>query len=158
MKKLRKLSDVGAGAKPKDTILYVEDEKDNWDVAQLRLSGSYDLIWAVNDKEACREIRTRGKGIAAILMDIQLGGSLLNGIELTQLVRGKLARDTLPDYAKDVPTLDIPILFVTAYASRYSEQELLGYGANQLITKPVSFGALSLALTTIMLSRVANRA
>jgi serine/threonine protein kinase len=139
----------------RDLVLYVEDELDNWQVAELRLKRNYDLIHAPDDKTACEILRTRGSELAAILMDIQLKGSELDGIALTKLVRGKLTN--VPEHARNVPTLTIPVFFVTAYAARYTETELLSYGADKLVTKPVDFAQLTLALTSFPLRRAGAR-
>src|SRR4051812_16758177 len=70
----------------KELLLYVEDDDDNWEVAELRLSKSYDLVRAATDEQACRLIRERRAEIDVILMDIELRGSELNGFELTELL------------------------------------------------------------------------
>jgi CheY-like chemotaxis protein len=138
-------------------VLYVEDEPENRDVAELRLRRSYDLLLAATDEEACRIVKERGHELAAILMDIQLKGSVLDGIALVKLFRGTLPTAELPAFARDVPVLSAPILFVTAYGARYSEPELLAAGAQRLVTKPVNFSELTLALVDLHLRR-ANRA
>ena len=79
-------------------------------------------------------------------MDIQLHGSTLDGIQLTKLLRGTLDRDTAPSYARNVPVLKTPVLFVTAVGTRYSEEELMQAGGNVVIPKPVDFMRLKLAL------------
>jgi CheY-like chemotaxis protein len=53
-----------------------------------------------------------------ILMDIELQGSILNGIELARLVNGQPIEQPLPDYAKDLPVISAPLLFVTAYSEK----------------------------------------
>ncbi len=140
--------------KKQDVLLYVEDEADNREVASLRLRRRYDLLLAENDEQACEILTTRGPELSAILMDIQLKGSVLDGIQLVKLLRGKLERAGLPAYAARVPVLkDVPVLFVTAYAARYTEADLLAAGGNRLVTKPVNFGELTLALVDLHLKR-----
>jgi serine/threonine protein kinase len=146
------LARVGPDRK-RELVLYVEDEPENRDVAELRLKRSYELLLASTDEEACAILRERGADLAAILMDIQLKGSQLDGIELVRLVRGTLADNKKPAFAKSVPVLDVPILFVTAYGSRYAEPELLAAGAQKLVTKPVNFAELTLALVDLHLKR-----
>lgn len=138
----------------RDRILYVEDEDQNWIVAELRLRRSYDLIRASTDREACAAIIEHGDKLTAILMDIQLRGSTLDGIKLTRLLRGRLDRADLPAYAQEVPTLDLPVIFVTAYSARYSEAELVAAGGNKLITKPVDFVQLTSAITQLRMQRI----
>ena len=135
-------------------VLYVEDEAENREVAELRLRRSYDLLLAATDEMACTMLRERGPELSAILMDIQLKGSILDGIELVKLVRGTLPDNKKPPWAKDVPVLpDLPIFFVTAYGARYPEAELLAVGAQKLVTKPVNFSELTLALVDVHLRR-----
>ena len=90
--------------------------------------------------------------LMAILMDIELRGSELNGIELTELFRGKRPAKSLPDYARGLPTFTNPIIFVTAHGARYSDVELMLFGADRVIAKPVNFQALTLALQSIQYS------
>lgn len=136
----------------KRTILYIEDEDENRNVAMLRLKKNYNLLLASNSKEACAILTTQAAVIEAILMDIELQGSELDGIMLTQLIRGTLPKHRIPQYAKSVPVLKIPILFVTAHGDRYSEDFLIQAGGNQLIRKPVDFVQLSMSLTRIRLT------
>jgi CheY-like chemotaxis protein len=132
------------------TVLYVEDDPENWAIAELNLGRSFKLAWAKNDADACDFVRRNSAELSAILMDIELRGSQLSGIELSELFRGRrLARD-VPGYASDLPKLRQPILFVTAHLARYSEAELLNAGGNKLIPKPVNFGELSHALETLV--------
>lgn len=133
-------------------LLYVEDDDENWQVAELRLSEEFDLIRAANSRDACRIVKERASELMGILMDIELRGSELNGIELTELFRGKRPNRPLPDYAIGLPTFTLPIIFVTAHGARYSDVELMLFGADRVIPKPVNFNALSLALQSMQLS------
>ena len=81
-------SDPGA----RKLVLYVEDEESNRKVAQLRLGRTYDLLLATNDREACEILATQGSALYAVLMDIELKGSTLSGIQLTQLLQRASAR------------------------------------------------------------------
>jgi CheY-like chemotaxis protein len=141
----------------REQLLYVEDDDDNFRVAELRLGDVYDLVRAADSDEACRELRNRGKQLTAILMDIELRGSQLNGVELTELIRGRIARSDVPTHARNVPVLDIPIIFVTAHGAKYTDAALLLAGGDKVIPKPVDFGALSIALTQLHLSRIQRR-
>lgn len=146
------------GAQRRDPLLYVEDNDDNWRVTYFRLGESYDLVRARDAREACRVLKTSGPQLAAVLMDIELRGSDLNGIELTQLIRGRLPPFATPDFAMGIASLSTPVIFVTAHGAKYSEEYLLAIGGNKVISKPVDFAALSLALTQLHLSRVARQA
>jgi len=161
-----KRNDAGTRAQPRtgastgvrrELLLYVEDDDDNWEVAELRLSKNYDLIRAANDEQACNLLRERRGDIDVILMDIELRGSQLNGIELTELLRGnKLAnRPILPAYARDLPPVSKPIVYVTAHGARYTSGQLLLSGADKVIFKPVNFPDLQVALSELIQDRTA---
>ena len=161
MKKIESRSNAG-GPRPvqsrhRELLLYVEDNDDNWRVADLRLSDSYEILRASDAREACKILATRGNDLAAILMDIELRGSDMNGVELTEMVRGKRPKTSLPEYARAVPTLSTPIIFVTAHGAKYSDSYLMLAGGDKVISKPVDFGALSLALTQLHLAARARR-
>ncbi|HEY6560707.1 MAG TPA: response regulator [Polyangiaceae bacterium] len=137
-------------------ILYVEDNDDNWRVIQLRLSRSYSLVRAATDREACEILSQPGK-LYAILMDIELSGSQLNGISLTKLIRGTLPAASLPPYARRVPVSKVPVLFVTAYGNAYRHADLIAAGADDVLAKPVDFTRLNLALANLYIRRVLVR-
>jgi two-component system cell cycle response regulator len=139
---------------PRKAVLYVEDDEANRQVASVRLERKYELLCATSDREACKVLVEHGSRLSLILMDIELRGSAMNGIDLTRLVRGKLIGPNLPEYAAKVPQLDIPILFVTAYDQRYRKPELLAAGADEIIAKPVDFIALHTAMARAYVSRV----
>ncbi|MBI5509309.1 MAG: SpoIIE family protein phosphatase [Deltaproteobacteria bacterium] len=135
-------------------ILYVEDVPENWEVTELVLKRRFAMQWAKNDQEACAILAESGKELAAVLMDIELKGSHMDGIELTKLARGTLPEARKPKYAKAVPLLDkLPIIFVTGYGARYSEDELKAVGGDLMLPKPVNFAALSTALSNLAVKR-----
>ena len=131
-----------------NTILYVEDDPQNVAVAQLRLGRRYDLLIATDDVSACTIFKERGADLTAVLMDIELKGSVLDGLALTRLMRGKLAEDSVPLYARGVPILATPVIIVTAYVEQ-GEAAVQSSGADQFFPKPVDFIKLTLALATI---------
>ena len=140
-------------AGPLPLVLYVEDNLENQKVASLSLKRKYDVRMAINARETCDFIRKSAERIEIILMDIELQESELNGIELTRLIRGNLKQPNLPGYAQDFPVLPgIPILFVTAFSDKYSTAMLLAAGGNRVISKPVDFVELQLAMTQIHLT------
>ncbi|HEX5660626.1 MAG TPA: response regulator [Polyangiales bacterium] len=130
-------------------MLYVEDDEENWEVADYRLSAVYDVVRARDAAEACAAVREHASALHGILMDIELRGSDLNGIELTELFRGKRATRELPSYAHGLPVVTGPIIFVTAHGARYTDVELMLFGADSVIAKPVDFQALALALDAL---------
>ena len=147
------------GRERKELLLYVEDDIENWEVARLRLGHTYEIVWAKTDLEACRIVKERSPELVAILMDIELQGSQMDGIQLTRLFKGKTtASDGLPFFAKEIKTISAPILFVTAYTSRYEESVLKAAGGDKVIRKPVDFSELMLALTSLHLSRIVKHA
>lgn len=139
----------------KELLLYVEDDDDNWEVAELRLSKSYDMIRAATDAQACQLIRQRRSDIDLILMDIELRGSELNGVELTELLRGNRLpqRTFLPAYARDLPPISKPVVYVTAHGARYTNVQLMLSGADKVISKPVNFAELRQALSELLQDR-----
>ena len=134
----------------KPPILYVEDENTNWEIASLSLSDRYRVTRAKNSQEAFDLIRYNQ--FEVILMDIQLMGSDLNGIEITQLLKGLTTNASL-SYTKDVTVKETPIIFVTAYSARYTKQDLVQAGGDDLITKPVDFTRLTLAMSRLMVRK-----
>lgn len=127
-------------------ILYVEDEDANWEVTQLSLRGKFQLTRARDAREAFAAlVRTP---FDLILMDIQLGGSEMNGIEIARALTGQSDR-ALPEYAKGVATL-APIVFVTAYSAIYGREELLASGGKELVVKPVDFTQLLLVVSRLL--------
>jgi CheY-like chemotaxis protein len=156
---MKKVKTSGQSMKPEelpvtsssDTILYVEDQIDNWNVALLHLGRRYRMVHAATDAEACAVVRTEHERLFVILMDIQLRGSALNGVELTRLFRSPGELPNVPPYARELPTVSVPIFFVTAYADSYAESSLLRLGASGVIAKPVDFLRLMRALTGLHL-------
>jgi len=128
-------------------ILYVEDEDMNWEVTHLSLRDKFTLTRAATAEEAF-EILGKKK-FDLILMDIQLSGSSLNGIEITQILKGLAAQST-PNFARGADCQGARIIFVTAYSARYTKDELLEAGGDDLITKPVDFTRLSLAISRLL--------
>ena len=134
-------------------VMYVEDDDENWQVAQLRLDNQFDMVRARDAQEACALLKAHGSEFIVILMDIELRGSDLNGIELTELFRGKRLNKELPEYARNLPTFINPIIFVTAHNARYTDVELMLFGADRVIPKPVNFETLTFALQSIQFTR-----
>lgn len=127
-------------------ILYVEDDADTFKLTEARLKSRYQLIWAQNDQEACAAFRTLGSTLHAVLMDIELQGSRLDGLQLVKVFRGERVSD-LPDFARDIlPVREVPVVVLTAYIGRYDEHDAKQVGATLFLTKPIDFARLNLAL------------
>ena len=123
-------------AEEKPLILYVEDDDTNWDLTNVALSERYRVVRARNAKEAFSLLSERPFDL--ILMDIELSGSSLNGIEITQILE-KVPSAPQPVPAPMVEVDGTPIIFVSAYSAQYSKKDLLSAGGDDLVTKPVDF-------------------
>ncbi len=136
----------------KQSILYVEDEDANWDATRLLLRERYSITRAATAKEAF-ELISENK-FDLILMDIQLSGSELNGIEITKILRGSMRESDIPLFAQNADCQGASIIFLTAYSLRYSKPELLAAGGDSVIAKPVDFTRLSLAISRLLMREV----
>jgi len=87
------------GCRPR--VLYVEDDPLNVEVAVASFELDYEVLCATNDEAACALLRAEGARLLAILLDVQLQGSKLNGIELCNLIRGRGEREL--SYTKMCP-------------------------------------------------------
>ena len=134
-------------------VLYVEDETPNWEVVELRLARRFNLQWARSSEEACDRIRGQKGVYLAILMDIQLSGSALDGIALTRALRAKTAQAHLPEFARGLPKIECPIFFVTAYGNLYPDTVLTEAGGDGWMPKPVDFLKLMMLLSRASVTR-----
>lgn len=148
---------LAPAGRPRELILYVEDDATNRQVTHLWLSADYELLLATSDAEACALVKQHHDRISCILMDIQLQGSTLSGIELTRLFRGRLTGRRLPVYAQNVPVVKTPIFFLTAYGDSFSDQDLEEAGGNRIIGKPINFSSLNLALAQTSLTKALGK-
>lgn len=146
-----------ADARP--VVVYVEDDADTFKIAAVRLKTKYRLLWAQNDVEAVDLITFHQKELFAVLMDIELRGSTLDGLELVRLLKGHpLLHTQLPAFARRLPVLHaVPVIVLTAYAARYSEAEVHAVGAAHFVTKPIDFTRLNLALAQANIAAVMKR-
>jgi CheY-like chemotaxis protein len=140
----------------RERLLYVEDNDDNWEVAQLRLSEMYDLVRASTSREACELVRQQRSEFDLILMDIELRGSELTGLELTRLLRGDSLDIEVPDYAVNLPAFGKPIVFVTAHGAKFSNAQLLDVGGTRVISKPVDFQEIRAAVAELTRSTTSH--
>lgn len=139
-------------------VLYVEDDPDTFRLAALRLQARYELINAPNDREACALLTKHGESLYAVLMDVELQGSELDGLALVKAMRGLSPRTGLPAWAQAIPRLPhLPVVVMTAYAERYTEQAVKAVGANHVLTKPIDFTRLNLALAQANIQSVMSR-
>jgi CheY-like chemotaxis protein len=135
-------------------LLYVEDEDVNWEVSALNLSSRYSLTRAKTAEETFSILKT--EKFHAIMMDIQLANSALDGLAITRILKGKEPAVKIPPFAQGIQGHDTPIIVVTAYSARYPREEILSYGADELITKPINFTHLALSLSRCLTKHVAH--
>jgi CheY-like chemotaxis protein len=128
-------------------VLYVDVDQQSHDHAAEALRRGYRLLRAGGDREACELLRTYGDDLVAVLLDVDLPGSVLDGILLTRILRGKVPSQALPPFARAMPRVSAPILLVTERPESYSETELRRYGGDGLLPKPVGMARVTLALT-----------
>lgn len=150
---MKRLDETSKPLEPEKMVLYVEDEESNWEVTQLRLRKHYKLLWARTDVEACSLVRQYGPTLHAVLMDVQLKGSQLDGLQLTRVLRGKPVEGA-PDFARALLPIGCPIYFVTAYGNLHSGDEFTQAGGDAHVPKPVDFVKLSLLLARSSMQRV----
>ena len=150
---LKRLSPTfGHRVKPRGAqgrILYVEDDDANWRVTHRCLRDKYSLAHARNSQEAMD--RVINQDFDLILLDIELAGSHHDGIGICRILRGT---DPMPWGLTRPAWLDdpVPIVFMTAYTSRYPREELLRQGANEVVTKPVDYTRLLLVSSRLIVS------
>ncbi len=132
-------------------ILYVEDEDANWRITERYLRGKYELVRARNSAEAF-DIMGRVR-FDLVLLDIELAGSAHDGLTICRILRGAAPA---PNGFRPPPWLGahLPIVFVTAYSTRYPREELLKNGANEVVTKPVDYTRLLLVSSRLLVQRV----
>lgn len=102
-------------------ILVVEDLEDNRDFITQVLSGSYELIFAVDGRSAITLAKAKKPDM--IIMDINL--PVLNGWEATKLLR------------MDAKFKQTPIIALTAYTSEADRKLTFEAGCNEFVNKPV---------------------
>lgn len=128
-------------------VLYVEDEDINYEVTQRELEDRFELIRARNAREAFGLIKAQQFHL--ILMDIQLSGSMIDGLTAVRILKGKEPEGKHPPFTHGVRALNIPVVFVSAYTARYGREELIAAGGEELVAKPVNFVRLSLVIARI---------
>ncbi len=129
-------------------VLYVEDDDTSWELSQLAMRGVLSMHRARNSREAFGLLMRNPYDL--ILMDIELAGSDLNGLEITQALRGRHP-GVLPAYATLLTPeqRDLPVVFVTAYQARYKPEDLYAAGGDALVAKPVDFTRLRLVIARL---------
>jgi diguanylate cyclase len=105
------------------SILVVDDEPNNFDVIETLLSGqNHRLHYAANGQEAIASLVTFNTDL--ILLDVMMPG--MDGIEVCR-------------YIKSMPQWEaVPIIMVTALATKQDLAQCLTTGADDFISKPVN--------------------
>lgn len=106
----------------KPTILVVDDEAINIQVAGEILGGEYEVIFALNGREGLRLAREAGPDL--ILLDVKMPG--MDGYEVCSHLQS------------DPRTAAISVVFVTALDSTAQEIQGLEAGAVDYLTKPLT--------------------
>ena len=101
-------------------ILIAEDTDSNYILLSSLLKKSYEIIRALNGKEAVEKFETQSPDL--ILMDIKM--PVMDGLQATRLIR------------KTDP--HIPIIALTAFAFESDKQQSFRAGCNDYLTKPLS--------------------
>ena len=105
-----------------ETILVVEDNPMNMElVSDILEAHGYQIIQAINGNEAISLVQEKMPDL--ILMDIQLPG--LDGLTVTGIIKDN------PD------TRGIPIIALTAHATRGDEEKARMAGCDGYISKPI---------------------
>ena len=138
---------------PLSRILYVEDDERNQMVVRLHLESHFHVVTATTDVEACAILAREGASLHAVLLDVELQGSMLDGVALATLIRGRLPEGAIPPFGREVRPLALPVIFITAHGARVTPEVLAASGADRVLAKPIDFARLRMALSTIRLDR-----
>lgn len=130
-------------------LLYVEDNDDNWFVVRKALQKTYHVSRAPSFEAAMVELLRESWDL--VLLDIDLAGSELNGLDILQWINrspGCAVLKSWPPFDGEKPTVAI----VSAYTDRYSPGRLRAMGAASVIEKPISHTLLLLKVSRLLLS------
>lgn len=134
-------------------VLYVDVDDASFEETSHRLGQAYELLRAQKDRDACELIRERHRELVAVVLDVDMPGSVLDGILLTRILRGRVPPQAVPPFARNLPELDIPIVLVTERRESYADVDMRRYGGDRLIQKPVEIHKLTLTITEWHLQR-----
>lgn len=116
-----KFSDTNYNWKGK-TILIVEDDVPNYRYFEILLQETNArVLWSKNGKDAVDICCISGEKIDLVLMDILI--PFITGIEATRIIK---------KYNKE-----IPVIAVSAYATRDNREESFLAGCNDYLLKPI---------------------
>jgi CheY-like chemotaxis protein len=118
------------------SILTIEDNPDNMELFAWILEDEGFAFEGVGSAEEGLVTLERGS-FDLVLMDIALPG--MDGKEATRRIRAD------PRFAR------LPVIAVTAHASRRENEEILAAGVNTVVTKPVEHAGLVRAIRSCLL-------
>lgn len=121
-------------------LLYVEDSPQNRDVVRRYLRGLYEVLEA-EDGEHGLQMAERERP-ELVIMDLSL--PRMDGFEAIRRIRGTAS------------LRDMPVLVLTAHASREDEQRARSVGGDAFLTKPVERDVLIAALDRLRARRRAT--
>jgi len=134
-------------------VLFVDIDDAHFEQTSERMRKAYKLVRAQKDREACELIREHHEDLVAVLLDVDMPGSILDGILLTRILRGRVPAMGVPPFARNLPSLDVPIILVTSRSESYADEDMRRYGGDRLMQKPLEIHKLTLALTDWHLAR-----
>ncbi len=115
-------------SKERLSILYVEDDETNVDIAQSILSTTFSLTWAKSPKEARAHLKENSP--ALILLDIEFSGQGESGLDFLATLRSDQIESSCS-------IRNLPVVILSAQDARYTEKELRAYGADDALFQPV---------------------
>ena len=118
---------TGAPLGTKHKILVVEDEKDIRDLLRYNLESEGFLVVEADNGESGLKLAASERA-ALVILDLMLPG--LSGLEVCRILRSK------------DPTMNLPVLMLTARATEVDKILGLEMGADDYVTKPFSPRAL----------------
>lgn len=123
------------------TILIIEDNPANMKLASLLLTNAGHVALAAADAETGLTM-ARVHGPDIILMDIQLPG--MDGLAATALLKS------------DPGTADIPVIALTAMATREDQERSRAAGCDGYISKPIRYQELYATIDQLLAGPSSN--
>jgi len=116
------------------TILVVEDNPDDMVTVRALLKDRYTVIEATNGRSGIEHVRARTPDL--ILMDLSM--PIMDGFTMLDAIR------------REEHLKRIPVIAVTARAMKGDREEILSYGFNAYLSKPVDGGLLEQTIHEVL--------